>query len=103
MLGFVEGKVISKNIETSQCIVLCHGTGYELSLSKKTLDIVTVGETRSFWLHTHVREDLLVLFGFDTETEKLFFRVLLSVSGLGPKTALSLLSEHGAAKLSQLI
>lgn len=103
MLGFVEGKVISKSIETSQAVILCSGVGYELTLSKQTLETTHLNSNASFWIHTHVREDALILFGFYSEAEKQLFRILIGVSGLGPKTALSLLSEHGPEKLIQLI
>jgi Holliday junction DNA helicase RuvA len=55
------------------------------------------------WLYTHVREDALILFGFFSEAEKQLFKILIGVSGLGPKIALSLLSQHGPEKLIQLI
>ncbi len=103
MLGFIEGKVISKSLETSQAVVLCSGVGYEVSLSKQTLEIIHLNSNVSFWLHTHVREDIFILFGFQSEAEKQLFRILIGVSGLGPKTALSLLSEHGPEKLIQFI
>ncbi|MFM8314983.1 MAG: Holliday junction branch migration protein RuvA [Deltaproteobacteria bacterium] len=103
MLGFIEGKVISKSIETSQAVVLCSGVGYEVSLSKQTLETTHLNSQVKFWIHTHVREDAFILFGFFSEAEKQLFRILIGVSGLGPKTALSLLSEHGPEKLIQLI
>ncbi|NBX68777.1 MAG: Holliday junction branch migration protein RuvA [Proteobacteria bacterium] len=103
MLGFIEGKIISKSIETSQAVVLCAGVGYEITLSKQTLEMTHVNSNVSFWIHTHVREDAFILFGFFSEAEKQLFRILIGVSGLGPKTALSLLSEHGPEKLIQLI
>jgi holliday junction DNA helicase RuvA len=103
MLGFIEGKLISKSIETSQAVVLCSGVGYEVTLSKQTLESIQPNSTVSFWLHTHVREDIFILFGFMHEAEKQLFRILIGVSGLGPKTALSLISEHGSEKLVQLI
>jgi Holliday junction DNA helicase RuvA len=103
MLGFIEGKVISKSIETSQAVVLCSGVGYEVTLSKQNLEITHLNSNVSFWIHTHVREDVFILFGFYSEAEKQLFRILIGVSGLGPKTALSLLSEHGPEKLIQLI
>lgn len=103
MLGFVEGKVISKSMETSQAVVLCTGIGYEITLSKQTLESTHLNSNVSFWIHTHVREDAFILFGFFSEAEKQLFRILIGVSGLGPKTALSLLSEHGSEKLIQLI
>ena len=103
MLGYIEGNIISKTTETSQVVVLSQGVGYELTLSKHLLESVHVGSSGVFWLHTHVREDAFTLFGFRSEPEKKLFRILIGVSGLGPKTALSLLSEHGSQKLVKLI
>jgi Holliday junction DNA helicase RuvA len=103
MLGFIEGKIISKNEETHQCVLQMHRLGFEILLPKRHFDTLTVGARATFWIHTHVREDILALYGFATETEKQFFRQLLSVSGLGPKTALAVLGEHGAERLTKLI
>jgi Holliday junction DNA helicase RuvA len=77
--------------------------GFEISVHKGLLEKLVLNQKIALWIHTHVREDLLVLYGFTSDTEKMFFRQLLSVSGLGPKTALSLLSEHGAERLANLI
>ena len=103
MLGFVEGKIISKNFESSHLTLLCEKVGYEITVSKRLFEKHSLSENVSLWLHTHVREDQLTLFGFPSEIEKNLFRVLLSVSGLGPKTALSLLSEHGSERLCQFV
>lgn len=103
MIGFLTGKLISKNPDTLQCVVLAHRIGYEVTVPRRTLDSLHLDQKVALWIHAHVREDQFSLFGFISETEKQFFRILLSVSGLGPKTALSLLSEHGSERLSQLI
>ncbi|NBX93163.1 MAG: Holliday junction branch migration protein RuvA [Proteobacteria bacterium] len=103
MLGFIQGKLISKNVESLHCVVLAQSVGYEVLVPKRSIEKLPVQSDVCLWLHTHVREDVLSLYGFESENEKLFFRVLLSVSGLGPKTALSLLSEHGADSLIELI
>ena len=103
MIGYLEGKIVSKHEDTRHCVVVCQGVGYELSLSASHYDALHTGTEAAFHVHTHVREDALVLFGFATESEKLFFRVLIGVSGLGPKTALALLSAHGAERLVRLI
>jgi len=103
MLGFIHGKVISKNFESLHCVVLTQGVGYEILTPKRLLEKLTPSGEISLWLHTHVREDIFALYGFESENEKLFFRLLLSVSGLGPKTALSLLSEFGTDTLIELI
>jgi holliday junction DNA helicase RuvA len=103
MLGFVRGKVISKSQETSQCIVLVGDVGYEMTVASRLFDDLKLDSERTFWIHLHVREDAFIMYGFASEDEKYFFKVLLSVSGLGPKHALSLLSEHGAESLVRLI
>ena len=77
--------------------------GYEVTVSKNFFERHLLSETVTLWIHTHVREDQLTLFGFGNELEKNLFRVLVSVSGLGPKTALSLLGEHGADKLCHCV
>lgn len=103
MLGFIKGKLISKNLDAQMCVVLSHRIGFEVMMPKRLFESVLLGETLSLWIHSHVREDAFTLFGFAQESEKFLFRVLLGVSGLGPKTALSLLGEHGAHRLCQLI
>lgn len=103
MLGYIRGKVIAKNEDAASCVVLAHRLGYEITLPRAIVETISVGDSVSFWLHTHVREDILALFGFRSNADRQFFRVLLGVSGLGPKTALALISEHGVGKLVQLI
>jgi len=103
MVGYLHGKILSKQPETNQCLLITGGVGYELTLPARVFDTLTEGQEVSLWVHTHAREDILMLYGFGSEAEKQFFRLLLGVSGLGPKTALSLLSEHGAHRLPQLI
>ncbi|MBI4405661.1 MAG: Holliday junction branch migration protein RuvA [Deltaproteobacteria bacterium] len=103
MIGFIQGSVISKYPDSYQCVVQAGQIGYELSIPRRLFEELILQQTATFWVHTHVREDQLSLFGFSSELEKQFFRHLLGVSGLGPKTALSLLGEHGAERLVQLI
>ncbi len=103
MIGFLSGKIISKTIESGQIIVSTDTVGYELTVSKLLFDRLPLNERATLWIHTHVREDILQLYGFETEQEKQLFRILIGVSGLGPRTALSLLSEHGPERLAQFI
>jgi Holliday junction DNA helicase RuvA len=103
MLGFIRGKIISRTDDTSQCVVLAHRVGYEITLPKRLYDELVCASDAKLWLHTHVREDVLALYGFAEEVDRQFFRMLLSVSGLGPRTALSLIGQHGAAHLVRLI
>jgi len=103
MFGYLEGKLISKSPETNACVIRAFRVGFEVLVPRATFDPLLVGQKVALWLHTHVREDALTLFGFHSEDEKNLFRLLLSVSGLGPKTAMNLISEHGAHRLVELI
>jgi holliday junction DNA helicase RuvA len=103
MIGYLRGKVLSKSPDAYQLVLLSHRVGYELSVPVSLFDRVLVNDSIAVWVHTHVREDALALFGFATESEKQFFRLLLSVSGLGPKSSLALLSEHGTERLAHYI
>jgi Holliday junction DNA helicase RuvA len=97
MIGFVEGEIAARDEDLGLlCLRTTGGVGYELAVPRSFFERSAVGETTRVWVHTHVREDALVLFGFQEEREKRLFRILLGVSGLGPKTALSLLSHYGA-------
>lgn len=103
MIGYLHGKLLSKNLDSSSCILLCGDIGYEIAMPRSFTETAILNQTFSLWIHTHVREDILGLFGFVSENERNFFRVLLGVSGLGPKGALSLISEHGSQGLASLV
>ncbi len=103
MIGFLRGKILSKNQDNLSCTVFAHHVGYEVTLPRLAFDSLALEERVDLWIHTHVREDILHLYGFPLEIERNLFRLLLSVSGLGPKTAISLLSEHGPKRLVELV
>lgn len=90
MIGFLEGKL--SGIKGGYAIVLCSGVGYKVSVSAYTLGKIAGQEIVSLFIHTHVREDQLNLFGFLDEDELEMFELLISVSGIGPKVALGILS-----------
>jgi Holliday junction DNA helicase RuvA len=91
MIGYLRGTLIEKNASTA--IVSCAGVGYEVTCTLSALQRLPVpGEVAELSIHTHVREDQLCLFGFASSSERDLFRQLIGVSGIGPKTALSLLS-----------
>jgi Holliday junction DNA helicase RuvA len=74
-------------------IVDVHGLGYDVAVSPRTLaDLPPVGDEVVIHTHLHVREDQLALFGFGSVADKEVFGVLLSVSGVGPKVAMSIVS-----------
>jgi Holliday junction DNA helicase RuvA len=89
MIAQLSGKLISKTPTTS--VIDCQGVGYEISHSPFTAEKLT-GDFVSVFVHTHVREDALQLFGFFSSEERQMFRELVKVSGVGPKMAMSILS-----------
>ena len=81
-------------LETSpgHAIVECHGVGYDVTVSMNTFaQLPAPGGEVSLFIHTHVREDQIALFGFHAAEEKALFEKLLSVSGIGPKLAVNIL------------
>jgi Holliday junction DNA helicase RuvA len=74
-----------------------HGVGYEVLCTKRAFQGKSVGEELSLSIYTHVKEDALQLFGFLAEEERALFLLLLSVSGVGPRTALQVLHAGGSS------
>lgn len=99
MIGFLEGIVF--DVAADSFILNVNSIGYDVSASLQTLADVQVllGQNMKVWIYSHVREDAFQLFGFLTKPEKDFFIQLLKVNGVGPKSALSVLS---GARLSQI-
>lgn len=73
------------------------GVGYAVHVPLHLTSSLSVGDTKIFFIHTHVREDALDLYGFVTQEELILFRLLLDVSGIGPRTALSVIDRGGDA------
>jgi len=91
MIGFVRGRIAGRTPET--CLIDVSGVGYKLACSSTTLSALPHdGEETTLWTHIYVREDVLALYGFGTETELKMFEALLSVSSVGPKVALLICS-----------
>lgn len=90
MIGFLTGKIISS--KPTKVILDVNGVGYVVGISINTFEKISGKEIASLFIHTSVKEDSISLFGFHTEAEKEMFELLISVSGIGPKIALSLLS-----------
>src|SRR5215472_18385450 len=91
MIAHLRGKLISKH--PNQAIVEAAGVGYEVNISIPTFSgLPALGSDVSLFVYTHVREDALALFGFLRAEDKQLFEKLLSVSGIGPKVAITILS-----------
>ncbi len=90
MISYIKGIVLAKTDDA--VIVLNNDIGYEVRLAAPLWRKVTVGLTLACFTHEHIREDARELFGFATMGELRFFKRLISVSGVGPKSALNVLS-----------
>lgn len=90
MIAQINGKVIQKS--DKYIAVQTNGIGYLLYVTNDLLAKLDLGKEISLWTHLIVREDVLDLYGFETIDEKVFFEMLISVSGIGPRSALSILS-----------
>ncbi len=90
MIGYLTGKIISA--KPTKILLDVNGVGYLVNISITTFENITDKEIVSLFIHTNVKEDSITLFGFFTESEKEMFELLISVNGIGPKIALSILS-----------
>ena len=101
MIGWIHGEVLSRDPAAGLVLLDVRGVGYELRVSLQTLaDVPEPEDALSLWVHTHVREDQLALYGFSTSEERVMFRLLTSVPKVGPKNALATL---GGMALSNLV
>jgi Holliday junction DNA helicase RuvA len=85
------------------CVLDVNGVGYELFVPLGTLGRLPDGEETTLHVHTHVREDAILLYGFADATERAAFRTMLGVSGVGPKLALAVLSSLDVHTLARAI
>ena len=90
MIGKLKGEIDS--IKPSELLIDVNGVGYVVSIPFSTFSVLAQKTTASLYIHTHVREDQIRLFGFSTEAEKKLFETLIQISGIGPAVALSVLS-----------
>jgi len=91
MIGYLQGQVIAKH--KNAITLLCGQVGYDVHLTTPVLESLENGQDKAFFIYTKVREDDLSLFGFEKQSELDFFKLVLSVNGVGPKTALEILSS----------
>ena len=102
MIGKLSGILGDKN--PPQVLVECKGVGYEVQVPMSTFyNLPARGEKVSLLTHFVVREDAHSLYGFETAGEREAFRQLIKISGVGPRTALAVLSGMGVADLAQAV
>ncbi len=90
MIGFLTGKIIS--LKPTKLLLDVNGVGYAVNISINTYENISEKAMISLFIHTSVKEDSITLFGFFTEPEKQMFELLISITGIGPKLAQSILS-----------
>lgn len=99
MIAYLRGTLLESDLETA--IIDVQGIGYELTCSTNTLDdLITIDDQVHVRVYTHVREDVIQLFGFSQTIEKQLFLSLIKVNGIGPKMAVKILS---AARTNDIV
>jgi Holliday junction DNA helicase RuvA len=102
MIGHLRGALLEKH--PNLVLLEAGGVGYEVSIPVSTYTVLPEpGAQVSLRIHTHVREDAIQLYGFAAAAEKALFERLISVSGIGPKLAITILSGLAAAELAEAI
>ena len=102
MIGRLSGTLAEKN--PPQILLDVHGIAYEVNVPMSTFyNLPAVGEPVTLFTHLVVREDAHLLFGFGSESERGAFRQLIKISGIGARTALSVLSGLSVAELAQAV
>ena len=102
MIAFLRGRLFSKS--PNQAIVECAGVGYDVTISVATFtSLPPEGAEARLHIYTHVREDQFALFGFAEPQEKRLFEKLLTITGIGPKLAITVLSGIDASRLVNAI
>lgn len=90
MISYISGKII--DISGGRCIVLVNDIGYGVSVLDGVLSSVKESENISLWTYMSVRETSMELFGFREKSELIFFQKLLGISGIGPRSAVGIMS-----------
>lgn len=99
MIGYLKGKIIDQEIKS--VVLDVSGVGYKVFTNVAALDVGK--KDLEFWVHTAVRENSIDLYGFSTKEELSFFELLITVSGIGPKSALGILSVSSLPNLRHAI
>src|SRR5215470_14587022 len=98
MIAHLRGRLISKH--PSQAVVEAGGVGYDVAITIPTFsNLPAIGSDVALHIHTHVREDAIALFGFLQANEKQLFEKLITVSGIGPKLAITILSGMATSEM----
>jgi Holliday junction DNA helicase RuvA len=105
MIGSLRGTVLDRTLGVSAGEVLIDvgGVGYRVSVPATTLTLAELATPLFLHVHTHVRDDAIILYGFASADERVCFESLISVHGVGPALALALLSTHSPMALRRIV
>ncbi len=101
MIGYLNG--IVKFVYEDNCIVDVHGVGYKVYVDSRTRESLSKGQELELFIHTAVREDSITLYGFKSQTDYDIFAQLITVSGIGARTALNVLAKMSSKDLAMAI
>jgi Holliday junction DNA helicase RuvA len=101
MIAYLKGKLVHK--EPTHVVIEVNGIGYQVGISLHTFSEIKDREDIRLFTYLHVREDAHILFGFASESERQMFQLLISVNGVGPSTALVVLSYLAPEELKSAI
>lgn len=98
MISYLEGTIKFIN-QKNICILTSSGVGYEVQIDKNQIENLKIGEKICLHIYSHIKEDAFDLYGFLDSSEKIMFEQLTSISGIGPRSALQILSLSGVQVL----
>ena len=101
MIGYIQGDVLER--DERSLIIMVSGIGYVVSSTPITITAATIGSSVALWTHLAVREDALDLYGFSGKDELALFRLLINISGIGPRSALNILALADIKTISRAI
>jgi Holliday junction DNA helicase RuvA len=102
MIALISGKIVYKGI--SHVVIDAHGVGYRIFIPLTTFyELPETGQIITLHVHTHVKQDAINLFGFYTVQERDLFQLMLSVSGIGPKMSMNILSGISVQEMLRAI
>jgi Holliday junction DNA helicase RuvA len=101
MIAFLRGRLVSR--DPTHVLIDVNGIGYHVNISLQTYSAIKEQENIQLFTHLTIREDAHILFGFSGEDEKKLFQQLISVSGVGPSTAIVMLSYMNSQELKHAI
>lgn len=101
MIAYLKGIVFSKN--ATSVILLTGGVGYRVSVPSNLILSFKIGQEAELFIHSHIREDQFSLYGFSSPEELSLFELLISVSGVGPKMAMNMISTTSPRHIKSAI